>query len=114
MTSFKLTKDTVTYELFPTGVVKKGDAAFGSWSTDTGNHIAVKPSAGGNPITFDVGWKFDENNHLCLSSGGDTLFDFNNTPERPLFSTNNSVIKVRPDRNNTFSFELRGEWDLEG
>lgn len=112
MATFQLKQGADTFDCDPFGVVTKGGAAAGSWTTGKDNKINIK-GTDGSQTSFDVVWKFDSNNHLCLFSGADQVFDFYNAGNRPQCGTLNAVLFVKPDRNNPFTFQLRGEWDLD-
>ena len=89
-----------------------GDAA-GTWTTNNQNQIAITLNDG-STVANDVGWQFDGDNHLCLFSGANQIFDFHDVPgNRPLCGTLNAVLMVRPDRANAFTFQLRGDWSLD-
>lgn len=112
MATFQLKQGADTFDCDPFGVVTKGGAAAGSWTTGKDNKINIKRTDG-SQTSFDVAWKFDGNNHLCLSSGANQIFDFYKVGNRPQCGTLNAVLVVKPDRNNPFTFQLRGEWDLD-
>lgn len=112
MAGFKLTQGADTYDFDVFGPVKdKNGTAVGTWGTDKNNKIVVKRNAGA-PLSFDVEWKFNANNQLCLNSGGQEVFNFHAVGNRPYYYTQDAVLKVRPDQNRAFGFELRGEWDI--
>ncbi|MFN0101362.1 MAG: hypothetical protein ACKV2U_04645 [Bryobacteraceae bacterium] len=84
----------------------------GSWKTLSDNKIGVTSSAGATQ-TFPVAWQFNADRQLVLSSAGAELFNFNlDKNVSPRFETRNAVLKVTPDILKGFSFELRGEWNL--
>jgi hypothetical protein len=114
MATFKLTKDADVYEFDALGEVKKGGADFGAWTTNKSNQIVAKGAAGA-PILFNVRWKFaDGTNQLTLRSSDDKeLFNFHKSGLRPFYAVSpKAVLQVFPDENGEFSFELRGQWDL--
>lgn len=112
MPEFTLTKDSKTYTFDLQGGVKLGDQELGKWSTNTSNQLVVT-QAGQADLLFDVGWKFDDNNHLVMTSGTDSVFNFSIAHDlRPVYLTRDAVLKVRPDQNHTFEISLHGEWDL--
>jgi hypothetical protein len=116
MASFKLTKDTSTFELDTNGKVKKDGANFGTWKTNKSNQIVV--SGGGGPVIFgDIVWKFvDGANQLTIRTAGDKeIFNFHKAGGlRPFYEISpKAVLRVFPDENEGFSFELRGEWGLD-
>lgn len=110
MSGFSLKQNQDTYNFDLTGGVTLNGNAVGKWTTNKTNQIVVAKSDG-STVAFDVAWKFDENNHLVLSSGGTAVLDFNNVNGvQPFLATRNAVIVVRPDAGQLFSFELRGTW----
>jgi hypothetical protein len=112
MASFQLKQGADTFDCDPFGQVTRNGAAAGTWSTSNDNKITIKKTDG-TQSAFAVTWQFNSDNHLCLSSEGNQIFDFYDVGNRPLCGTRNAVLLVRPDRNNPFTFELRGEWDLD-
>jgi hypothetical protein len=113
MAGFTLTKGTDKFDFDITGVVSKGGNRIGTWSTDKSNNIVVTRDAGGQD-SHTVTWQFNQDNQLTIASGGNTVFNFNATQGiRPLYFTQNAVFKVRPNQNNVFGFDLRGEWDID-
>jgi hypothetical protein len=113
MAGFSLIKGADTFNFDITGPVSKGGNRIGVWSTDKNNNIVVTKDAGGQD-SHTVSWQFNQDNQLTISSGGKAVFNFNGTAGvRPVYFTVNSVLKVRPDQNNVFGFDLRGEWDLD-
>jgi hypothetical protein len=113
MAGFTLTKGTDKFDFDITGVVSKGGVRIGTWSTDKTNNILVAKDAGGQD-SYTVSWQFNSDNQLTISSSGTAVFNFNSTQGiRPIYFTQNAVLKVRPDQNNAFGFDLRGEWDID-
>jgi hypothetical protein len=113
MASFKLTKGSETFDLDVFGAAKnQAGQNIGRWNTDKQNRIVVKKDAGGSIVFDDVVWKFNSNNQLCMNSGGVEVINFHKVGTRPFYEAQNSVLMIRPDRNNVFGFSLRGEWDL--
>ena len=112
MATFQLKQGADILDCDPFGVVTKGGAAAGSWTTGKDNKINIQ-GTGGSQTSFDVIWKFDSNNHLCLFSGASQIFDFYNAKNNPRCGALNAVLVVKPDVNNPFTFQLRGEWDLD-
>jgi hypothetical protein len=112
MSGFSLKQNQDTYNFDLTGGATLNGNAVGKWTTNKTNQIVVTKSDG-STVAFDVGWKFDQNNHLVLSSGSTAVFDFNNVNGvQPFLATRNAVIIVRPDAGQLFSFELRGTWSV--
>lgn len=112
MATFQLKQGADTFDCDPFGVVTRGGAAAGSWTTGKDNKINIKRTDG-SQTSIDVNWKFDGNNHLCLFSGETQIFDFYNAGNNPQCGALNAVLVVKPDRNKPFTFQLRGEWDLD-
>jgi hypothetical protein len=113
MASFQLKQGDTTFDCDPFGNVSVSGSAGGTWTTNKQNQIEIaRPD--GSTVANDVGWQFDNDNHLCLFSGGEQIFDFHDVPgNRPLCGTLNAVLMVRPDRGNAFTFQLRGDWSLD-
>src|SRR5262249_52521621 len=113
MPGFSLTKGTDTCDFDIAGTVSQGGTRIGVWATDKNNDIIVHKDAGGQDV-YNATWQFNQDNQLTISSGGNPVFNFNRLAGvRPLYFTQNAVLKVRPNQNNTFSFDLHGEWDLD-
>jgi hypothetical protein len=113
MAGFSLTKGADKYDFDLTGPVNKNGQAAGTWTTSKDNKLVANDKNGNALASFDVTWQFNADNQLTLSSGGNPLFNFHTVAAmRPLLTTVNAVLNVRPDRNNTFNFDLRGEWDI--
>src|SRR5262245_31368035 len=113
MAGFSLTKGADKFDFDTTGPVNKNGAPVGVWATTKDNKLVVNDKTGNQLATFDATWQFNPDNQLTLSTGGNPVFNFHSVAGlRPLLTTQNAVLNVRPDRNNTFSFDLRGEWDL--
>jgi hypothetical protein len=113
MPGFQLTQGGTTYSFDLQGGVQVNAAAFGTWTVDASNQIAVTGSDGTH-VSIPVVWQFNSNNQLCLSAGGAQVFNFNSTTGiRPFYATRDAVLQVRPDRNNIFGFNLLGTWDFD-
>ncbi len=113
MAGFSLTKGTDTFDFDIAGPVNKGGSRIGVWSTDKNNNIVVTKDAGGQD-SHTVTWQFNQDNQLTIASGGKPVFNFNGTAGvRPVYFTVNAVLKVKPNQNNVFTFDLHGEWDLD-
>jgi hypothetical protein len=114
MATFNLKKDaTTTFDCDTLGKVKKGGSDFGTWSTSKDNKIIIK-AKDGTQTPIDVVWKFNNFNQLCLRDTSDKLlFNFHgDNAVVPFFATSKAVLQVFPSREEAFSFELRGEWDM--
>jgi len=115
MPAFKLEKGTDKYDFDTLGTVKKNGADFGTWMTSKDRAcqiVATKPGA--TPVAFDVKWRFNESNQLCIFVDDKLVHNFQKTiDDRPLFTvTDSAVLKVRPVMGQNFTFDLRGEWDM--
>jgi len=87
-------------------------AAGGSWKTLADNKISVT-NPDGTTQNFAVAWRFNTDNQLILSNAGADVFNWSlDTSITPRFETRNAVLKVTPDILKGFSFELRGDWNL--
>jgi hypothetical protein len=86
----------------------------GSWKTTSDNKISVTKTDGTSQ-SFAVAWRFNTDNQLILSNAGTELFNWSlDASTTPRFESRNAVLKVTPDVLKGFSFELRGEWNLDG
>jgi hypothetical protein len=114
MAEFRIKKGQDNFDFDTTGTAKKNGAAFGKWTTsnDAASKLVINKDGGGQE-PFDVEWRFNQDNHLCVFSGGNQVFDFNAPGVRPIYLTRNAVLVVRPDQNNNFTFNLKGEWDMD-
>ncbi|HYK20794.1 MAG TPA: hypothetical protein VEV42_08675 [Pyrinomonadaceae bacterium] len=114
MAEFRIKKGQDNYDFDSTGTAKKNGTALGKWTTtnDAVSSLVINKDAGGQE-TFPVEWRFNADNHLCVFSGGNQAFDFNVPGARPIYLTRNAVLIVRPNQNNAFSFNLKGEWDMD-
>jgi hypothetical protein len=112
--TFRLTQGADNYDLDLRGKASKNGAAFGTWTTNKQNQIAVKGSDG-TTVTFTVDWAFNDKNQLTVApAGGAVLFTFAPaTGQRPSFETVNAVLKVKPNKPDAFAFELRPEWGMD-
>jgi hypothetical protein len=112
MATFQLKTDTNTLDFDITGAVLESGAAFGNWSTNGTNQIVItKPDS--TTVAIDATWKFNGDNHLILQSGGADAFDFCSSDTAPFFKTVDATLRVFPDQNATFAFDLNGEWDID-
>jgi hypothetical protein len=111
MPGLQLTKNTDNFVLDPLGTVTINNAAGGTWKTDQTNKIVVTKTDN-TTVSFDVTWEFNSDNQLVVSAAG-KKFNFNEVPGNvPRYETRNAVLVVRPNKNQPFSFELRGDWSL--
>lgn len=115
MATFNLTKGGKTYE-FDTvsGEVKRDASAFGKWTTSNAddNKLVVTDS-GGAQTTFPVAWRFNNKNQLELLDGQTVLVNFHGkSGVIPLYKIEEAVLFVKPDRMQSFGFNLHGEWGM--
>jgi hypothetical protein len=112
MATFQLKKGNDTFDLDTGGTVSKAGVSIGTWSTNDANQVVISKPDGTVPI--DVAWQFNADNHLVLQLNGADAFDFSAaTSPQPFFKTENAVLLVRPDKNKSFEFTIKGEWDLD-
>jgi hypothetical protein len=112
MAGFSIKQNQDTYNFDLTGSATLNGDAISNWTTNQQNQIVVTKKDN-TTAAFDVGWSFDTNNHLILSFGGASVFDFNNDSNvTPFYATKDAVLLVRPDEGNLFTFELRGDWQV--
>lgn len=111
MPGLQLTKNADTFVIEPLGTVTINNAPGGKWKTDPTNKIVVTKNDN-STVSFDVTWEFNPDNQLVVSSAG-KKFNFNEVPGNvPRYETRNAVLVVRPNKNQPFTFELRGDWSL--
>jgi len=112
MRTFELKDGSTRLTFDDAGSVTKSGAAFGTWSTNVGNQIVVTKSGGGT-TAFDVDWRFNGDNHLCIDQAGALVFDINgDTATKPDFRLDRSVLFIKPVDTLPFEFSLRPEWDV--
>src|SRR6476620_11100155 len=112
MSTFQLEKGADKYEFDPLGTVKKNGADFGEWSTSKDRKCQIVASKQGTSVPFDVKWRFNESNQLCIFTDDTLVYNFQKDGQ-PLFTvTDHAVLVVRPVQGKGFTFELRGEWDM--
>jgi len=111
MPGLQLTKNNETFLLDPLGSVSVNNAAIGKWKTDQTNKIVITKNDN-TTISFDVTWQFNSDNQLEVSASG-KKFNFNEVAENiPRYETRDAVLVVKPNKDQSFSFELRGDWSL--
>lgn len=107
---FQLKSGADTFDFDITGEVSKDGARVGLWTVTPDNRITLNQDAGG-AVPFDVSWRMNDRNQLELSQANAVVFNFHaSAAVRPMFSIDKAVFVVKPDRNQTFSFGLRGDW----
>ena len=86
----------------------------GSWTTKANNQIAIA-RPGGVTTVIDATWIFNDQNQLTVKPAGQlNAFNFaSDTSIRNSYAAGNGVLTVTPDKGNRFSFELRGDWNLD-
>jgi hypothetical protein len=111
MPGLQLTKNSDNFVIEPLGTVTINNAPGGKWKTDQTNKIVVTKNDN-STVSFDVTWEFNSDNQLVVSAAG-KKFSFSEIPANvPRYETRNAVLVVKPNKNQPFSFELRGDWSL--
>lgn len=111
MPGLQLTKNNETFTLEPLGSVTLNNAAAGKWKTDQANKIVITKNDN-STVSFDVTWQFNSDNQLEVSAGG-KKFNFSEIAANvPRYETRDAVLVVRPNKDQQFAFELRGDWSL--
>lgn len=111
MPGLQLSKNADNFVIDPLGTVTINNAAGGTWKTDQTNKIVVTKNDN-TTVSFDVTWEFNTDNQLVVSAGG-KKFNFSEVPGNvPRYETRNAVLVVRPNKNQPFTFELRGDWSI--
>jgi hypothetical protein len=111
MPGLQLSKNADNFVLDPLGTVTINNAAGGTWKTDQTNKIVVTKNDN-TTVSFDVTWEFNTDNQLVVSAAG-KKFNFSEAPGNvPRYETRNAVLVVRPNKNQPFTFELRGDWSI--
>lgn len=111
MPGLQLSKNNDNFVLDPLGTVTINNAPGGKWKTDQTNKIVVTKNDN-STVSFDVTWEFNSDNQLVVSAAG-KKFNFNEVPGNvPRYETRDAVLVIRPNKNQPFSFELRGNWSL--
>ncbi|HKY45005.1 MAG TPA: hypothetical protein VJM50_18080 [Pyrinomonadaceae bacterium] len=111
MPGLQLSKNNDNFVLDPLGTVTINNAPSGTWKTDQTNKIVVTKKDN-TTVSFDVTWEFNTDNQLVVSAAG-KKFNFSEVPGNvPRYETRDAVLVVRPNKNQPFTFELRGDWSL--
>lgn len=111
MPGLQLTKNTDTFVLEPLGTVTINNTPGGKWKTDQNNKVVVTKNDN-TTVSFDVVWEFNSDNQLVVSAAG-KKFNFSEIPANvPRYETRDAVLVVKPNKNQPFSFELRGDWSI--
>ena len=111
MPGLQLSKNADNFVLDPLGTVTINNAAGGTWKTDQTNKIVVTKNDN-TTVSFDVTWEFNTDNQLVVSAAG-KKFNFSEVPGNvPRYETRDAVLVVRPNKNQPFTFELRGDWSM--
>ena len=111
MPGLQLSKNNDNFVIDPLGTVTINNAPGGKWKTDQTNKIVVTKNDN-TTVSFDVTWEFNTDNQLVVSAAG-KKFNFSEVPGNvPRYETRNAVLFVRPNKNQPFTFELRGDWSL--
>ena len=111
MPGLQLTKNNDNFVVEPLGNVTLNNAPAGKWKVDQNNNIVItKPD--NSTVSFPVTWEFNTDNQLVVSAAG-KKFNFSEIPANvPRYETRDAVLIVKPNKDQAFSFELRGEWSL--
>src|SRR4029453_4688007 len=111
MAGLQVTKNNETFLIEPSGSVTQNNVAVGKWKTDQTNKIVVTKNDN-STMPFDVVWEFNSDNQLVVSVAG-KKFNFTEVPANfPRYETKDAVLVVKPNKDQPFSFELRGDWTL--
>ncbi len=111
MPGLQLSKNADNFVIDPLGTVTINNAAGGTWKTDQTNKIVVTKNDN-TTVSFDVTWEFNTDNQLVVSAAG-KKFNFSEVPGNvPRYETRNALLVVRPNKNQPFTFELRGDWSI--
>lgn len=111
MAGLQVTKNNDTFLIEPLGSVTLNNAPIGKWKTDQANKIVVTKNDN-STMTFDVAWEFNSDNQLVVSAAG-KKFNFTEvTANVPRYETKDAVLVVKPNKDQAFSFELKGDWSL--
>ena len=111
MPGLQLTKNNDNFMVEPLGNVTLNNAPAGKWKVDQNNNIVItKPD--NSTVSFPVTWEFNTDNQLVVSAAG-KKFNFSEIPANvPRYETRDAILIVKPNKDQAFSFELRGEWSL--
>jgi len=115
MAAFSLTKDGQTFDFELNGDVQQGGNPVGKWSTtnDSANQIVVTAD-NGTKTNFNVAWRFNGQNQLELLNGAAVLFNFHSqSGVLPGYRMDDVALRIKPNRTQSFSFPLNGEWQLD-
>ena len=111
MAGLQVTKNNETFLIEPLGIVSQNNTAVGKWKTDQANKIVVTKNDN-TTLSFDVAWEFNPDNQLVVSAGGKNFNFTEVTANVPRYETRDAVLVVKPNKDQPFSFELRGDWAL--
>jgi len=115
MAAFSLTKGGKTFDFELNGDVKRSGNLVGKWSTsnDDANQLVVTDD-GGAATNFNVAWRFNEQNQLELLNGDAVLFNFHSQGGvLPGYRMDDVTLTIKPNRTQSFSFPLNGQWSLD-
>jgi hypothetical protein len=111
MPGLQLTKNNDNFMVEPLGTVTLNNAPAGKWKVDQNNNIVITKTDN-STVSFPVTWEFNSDNQLVVSASG-KKFNFSEIPANvPRYETRDAVLIVKPNKDQAFSFELRGEWSL--
>jgi hypothetical protein len=106
MSSFQLVNGAGIYEFDTSGGVSIGGGAAGSWTTNASNQIVT------GSIAFNVSWVFNTKNQLTIQSNNAEVFNFSSSGLYNSFTTRDTALVVKPDRDAAFTFALNGDWAM--
>src|ERR1700677_2130867 len=115
MSYFQLTNGAIAYRFDTLGGVSitgnpAGNAA-GSWTTNAANQI-VATITDASTMLFDVSWLFNQKNQLTIQSLNTEIFTFSTAGIQNSFTTRDTALIVKPDRQGAFTFTLQGDWNM--
>jgi hypothetical protein len=112
MRTFELKDGSEKLTLDDAGFVTSAGAPVGTWKTNEVGQIVIARTSGAES-TIDVGWAFNDRNHLTLVQNGETVFDFHSLgPAMPGLHVELTELFVKPDKDATFEFSFLPTWTL--
>jgi hypothetical protein len=114
MAGFTLTKSGKAFDFDINGDVNRSGNKIGKWTTsNTDDNQLIVTEDSGTVTTFSPKWKFNKNNQLELFDGATLLLNLHAQANVvPLYKVEDAVLLVKPDRGQTFGFNLNGEWGM--
>ncbi len=111
MSYFQITNGAIAYRFDMLGGVSITGNAAGSWTTNAANQI-VATLADSSTVPFDVSWLFNQKNQLTIQSLNAEIFNFSTAGVQNSFTTRDTALIVKPDRQGAFTFTLQGDWNM--